>query len=233
MPDAPNNGLNRGNGKVRARNKSQCLGEVAAMIGVRTPSASDGDRGGSLNQATKAINKEARESGNQVQLMLNHEVHLFGVATPTHQNSKGGVEPGTATRDGAMPLQEQVMLMGVATPLANDSKGISYTTYSNGNHKKPSLTLLGHANQTLGENLYGFHAGTLLKVDVLTGQLNPRYSGWLMGYPISWDLAAIASVRLSKKPKREPLDSTDSETQSRRKSRPSSSKRTAKRGESK
>lgn len=49
---------------------------------------------------------------------------------------------------------------------------------------------------------------TYLAPTANTGQLNPRLSGWLMGYPIAWDLCAMqvperhSSTRSSKKEKR-------------------------------
>lgn len=247
------------------------------FIGVRSPQATDGDRGGQSQSSNQAILKELRPSGNTVQLMLNHEVHLFGVGTPmasdSEQSSPGvkahkgrlknqvtmlmGQPVGAPTplagknspqqRDDFNPnLAQTVMLMGTATPRTVHRTSVTalsrsdslsgwsleqYAELMTGQMPREIEFLdsetrlrLGCTDTIPGENLCGFHAGISLEVTLLTGQLNPRYSGWLMGYPISWDLAAIASVRLSKKLKRERSALKATEMQSSHSSRRSSSK---------
>ncbi len=117
----------------------------------------------------------------------------------TQDGPNGGPSQGTDRLPGAAALASW------PTATINDSTG---SQYAYGKNKEHILKLPGAA-QLSGPTPSGSPVGTEKR-----GQLNPRLSGWLQGYPIAWDLCAmkVISPRSSKKAKAECCVSEDTET---------------------
>jgi len=122
-----------------------------------------------------------------------------------------------------MDLQRAVKLWPTAT--ANDAKGSAYQ-YSRGDHSKPVMKLTGAARMwptpTANEmrtmdkekliarrekckataqngNGFGLTLGNALTMDGASGQLNPEWVEWLMGYPIGHTACADSETPSSRK----------------------------------
>ena len=139
-------------------------------------------------------------------------VFLVSWATPTSRDFKS--ESASENFDirrwshkRGKPLSAQATIWAPPTvPRQNDSEESAFRWNPNKKQDDPVMQILGR-KQSLSsvptEN---------------RGQLNPRFSGWLMGYPMDWDLCALKviptvrvknvsfSPRLSKKEKRELRD---------------------------
>lgn len=79
---------------------------------------------------------------------------------------------------------------GWATPTVNDTKSKAYT-YDGGDRTKPRLALTGQARGAISN---GSPAPT-----ASSGQLNPDFSRWLMGFPEEWGCCAATATRSSRK----------------------------------
>ena len=131
--------------------------------------------------------------------------------TTVHDAERGGQEKRAMgeTRHGSN-LQDFALLASWPTPCTQDGP--------NGGPSQGTDRLPGAAALS-GPTPSGSPAGTEKR-----GQLNPRLSGWLQGYPIAWDLCALRIIptvrtrnvslppRSSKRPKRESSGSKATET---------------------
>lgn len=117
-----------------------------------------------------------------------------GWTTPQAHDTSGrstGQKAKHGTKHGCACLVRDVELAGWPTPTTRDHKDGSECPNVQTN------SLLGRevwqADQPIritadGQVLTGSDAGT-----VSSGQLNPRFSGWLMGYPVEWCKAALSA----------------------------------------
>ena len=94
------------------------------------------------------------------------------------------------------------------TPTQTDAKGRSYS-YDRGDHEKPRLSLTGVAQTFPTPNARDCSRNTSPKRDRLpdivassnSGQLNPTWVEWLMGFPLGWtDLSASETQSFPKSP---------------------------------
>lgn len=121
-----------------------------------------------------------------------------------------------ATRSGRVLYQLQASARSIGatgfglwqSPTVADARGRPYT-YANGNHAAPCLTLLGQVRKILNlqissrkftakifgpETSNGSHAPI-----TNSGQVNPAFVLWLMGYPPEWQLSAPREMRSFRK----------------------------------
>ena len=135
---------------------------------------------------------------------LSHATTLTGWPTPTARDWKDGGNPNVNVELNGL-LGRVVWLTGWPTPSANEfghadrekleaRREACKATAKNGNGfgltLSQSVTMWepGPARFTAsGEMLTGCSAGM-----ESGGQLNPRFSGWLMGYPDAWCRAALS-----------------------------------------
>ena len=149
---------------------------------------------------------------------LNEVARLASWPTPSVANGEGGQTMDHCSPTGRKEngTKAQVSLNGIAalsswpTPCSQDGP--------NGGPSQGTDRLPGAASLT-GPTPSGSPVATGNR-----GQLNPRLSGWLQGYPIAWDLCALRIIptvrtrnvssmpRSSKKPKRVSSDSKATET---------------------
>jgi hypothetical protein len=180
----------------------------ARLTSVPTAQASDMTGGGQAKRAEGRAN-------------LNDHVMLASVASPTAQDcSRGGKE--ARPWDTGVPLTQQVALATVPTPAARDFKSDSATEefherqWDHPRGKPLSAT----GTLALCENGVDPDGSIRSRLDMLPrqaqlaggggiatgggggmgsgGQLNPRYSAWLMGVPPAWDLFAVRAQRVVK-----------------------------------
>lgn len=157
--------------------------------GWNTPRATDGSNGGP-NQANGALPSDAALAG-------------WPTCTATDALKQGVVSP----RPGAMGLSETAPLTsGWPTPKALDCT-------SNVERLDARMMREGRAtpsNLPTAADLTGparlTASGTLLTGSSAAmgsgGQLNPRFSGWLMRYPPSWCVAALSCPLPSRSPRK-------------------------------
>jgi hypothetical protein len=130
---------------------------------------------------------------------LNDFVLMSGWPTPAQTDHKGGYEGGRI-RGGELStdrLDVTAQISGWQTPLVQDAKGSWRSPQFIGTGGLNAMEALakgpdhrtGPARLTAtGEMLTGSSAEM-----ENGGQLNPRFSGWLMGYPTIWCEAALSS----------------------------------------
>jgi hypothetical protein len=116
-------------------------------------------------------------------------VALVGWPTPTAQDGSRG--NGTIRpQDTGIPLPQRATMAGWPTTQARDWKGPQGRSYKDEAVDMPAAAqMAGPARLTAtGELLIGSSAEM-----ESGGQLNPRFSGWLMGYSTAWCEAALSS----------------------------------------
>ncbi len=188
-PEAPNNGLNRGNGIERARNKTQCLGEAARAL---WPTAKAGETGGyQRDNGTKGkerpnltgLSKQwstPRSSANENRTTKH---------APSHGHGHGRTLAGDA------------MTANWPTPASRDFKGTNDVAHlENGTGRL-------HLDQL--PNFVKFHFSHPAPATLTDGgtsspetpssprRLNPRFVEWLMGWPVGWTDCASPVTGLS------------------------------------
>ena len=147
---------------------------------------------------------------------LREVVHLTNWRSPSASGGEGGVmeiRPDTA---GKYKLRDEAELVSWATPNMMDH--LPSGNLENRKKNGGCSNLKDHVAQLTdsGEMPSGSIAGT--GNGVLSGQLNPGHSRWLMSLPPIWDVCgiraadAIRSRRSSKKEKAASLDSVATET---------------------
>jgi hypothetical protein len=148
----------------------------ALVAGWPTPVANDDNKSVEAHLAMKARMGGGRKEITSLQVM----VQTAGWPTPMAGTpaQKGYNEAGNTDSS-----RKTVALASWATPTTRDHKDGS----SNGT--VPVNGLLGRQVWGSGTTSSGSPAATE-KPDPPRGQLNPRFSGWLQGYPIEWDLCA-------------------------------------------
>ena len=111
-----------------------------------------------------------------------------GWATPTAQDGSRGSQPPRA-HDTGVPLSQQAVLAGWATPRSTET-GHSVGNPARAEHHKSRLEdqvyLAGWATPPATES----RAPTAKR-----GALASEFSGWLMGYPVIWNLCAPEKKR--------------------------------------
>ena len=144
-----------------------CLVRDAALATWNTPRATDGSNGGP-NQAGGALSADAA---------------IAGWPTPTALERNADPETMQKRRDFRKENANQntvPMYLNEAAQITTDAEMCEAMGYP--------VTLDGPARLLAdGTLLTGFSAGM-----ESGGQLNPRFSGWLMGYPPEWCEAAIS-----------------------------------------
>ena len=163
------------------------LANVAQLTGWPTPNAISENRGGLQTNAENALNR--KEQGHM--LNLDDAAQLSGWATPTVRDHKDG-----AANLENVPINHllgrEVLLTGWATPLGlggRHTKGSPKRAIDNKGRLKDQVYLVGEMSN-------GSHAPTSPKMDKEnTGQLNPDFSRWLMGFPDEWANCAPMGTR--------------------------------------
>ena len=161
-----------------------------------TPNAgpqNDGDT--TWEQRRKALKAE-HKNGNGFGMTLGQAVSLASWPTPTVHGAERGGQAKRAmgeTRHGSN-LQDFALLASWCFPASRDWKdtpGMATTGTNLDGTTRSRVDQLPRRAQLAasGLPLIGFLAATE-KPD----QLNPRLSGWLMGYPLTWDLCALRVI---------------------------------------
>lgn len=209
----------RGGVSERANGERMNLLDYAQLSSWNTPRATDGSKGGP-NQAGGALPADAA---------------LASWATPAARDWKSGDASEATIARNARPLNEQaVNLAGWATPMAqNPEAGNCDFTRS----VEAAMGLRESKNAPLmvaglGPTPSSSPAATGSSGESRRAVLNPAFSGWLMGYPVSWVVlgqrALICTLFARRKSPAASDSSGGSATRSSRKRQRSSSRRSAK-----
>jgi hypothetical protein len=118
--------------------------------------------------------------------------------TPTHHNSKEGGYPGELTRN-TIPLGAMKHMVAWATPNTMD-----YMAQRSDEALSRAKTKGGCSNLKDQIPISGTtHKSSIAETEnIAPSQLNPRFSLWLMGYPIEWAYSGEAVTPLSRKRQR-------------------------------
>lgn len=196
-PEAPNGGLNRGNGEYRKRDSSQCLGELASLWS--TPAASD-DKRGTSPYSEAELN---RERG--CPMTLAKDVSLW---TTPNAMAGGSVSRGGDRIDDPLLAGQAAMW---ATPMRSDDgdkvtaaskiglipQVAQWATPASRDYRSPNATSFQERSEsTKGEQLVNQVEHHFLPPDqkqtggrsrkCSTRRLNPAFVCWLMGMPWYW-----------------------------------------------
>lgn len=118
--------------------------------------------------------------------------------TPTHHNSKEGGYPGELTRN-TIPLGAMKHMVAWATPNTMD-----YMAQRSDEALARAKTKGGCSNlkDQIPTSGITHKSSTAETENIAPSQLNPRFSLWLMGYPIEWAYSGEAVTPLSRKRQR-------------------------------
>ena len=147
-----------------AATKGKPLSAVVTLATWATPQATNGDRGGSVEEATKS----RRKSGARVGRALTHEVMPAAWNSPQAGDGTGGKRPAQGTSMTGIHPSGRKVNMGLAGQV---HLGMT----------PPQPTRLTATGKVL--------TGSAAQM-ASTGQLNPSLSRWLMGLPSGWDTCA-------------------------------------------
>ena len=187
-------------GAVSPRPGMMGLSETAPLAGWATASARDWKD--SAGMATEGVNPDGSTRSRTDQLP--RQAQLAGWQSPpaqpcgdtpeTHERRQARVVQKHGRRMGT-PLPVQASLAGWPTPQASDGSGGGQAKRALNPARSNDLmdfALLADNPEPVrftisGQMLTGCSAGMNGG-----GQLNPRFSGWLMGYPDAWCRAALS-----------------------------------------
>lgn len=145
-----------------------------------TPNSQENDMTPEEWSRLNAKQKAANPNLGHKQKMLSTVAQLTCWRTPTDDSNRVGPQDAMKRIAGGhtVNLQDQVTL-AATTPQAADAHGSGLNQHTTSLDKM----VRGHV-------AHGSHAET-----AKTGQLNPAFPRWLMGYPVAWCQAAIRMMR--------------------------------------
>lgn len=159
------------------RKDEPLLGGIVKLCGWQTPNQSD------IRGPCK--HHPERKDGGQPN--LHHEAKLSGWATPQAADQRGKTGPASANKD----LGRDAAAAGWATPAERDYRYPNAKSYQE------------RTNSTKGEQLANqvVHHGPMpsgTPAEMESGAalvLNPRFSLWLLGFPLPWAVAGLRGLR--------------------------------------
>jgi hypothetical protein len=184
---------------LRASARRTSGNDSSLLVGWPTPNAGPQNDTDSTWQQRREQLKAEHKNGNGFGMTLGMAATLSGWPTATvHDAERGGQAKRAAgeTRHGSN-LQDFAQLTGWATPAqlsgwttpqAHDSHPRSENNRNNS--KAGNACLAWDARSTSGPTSSGSPAQT-----ANTGQLNPAFSLWLMGYPDEWVSCGARAMR--------------------------------------
>lgn len=170
------------------------LQDFASLTGWSTASARDWKD--TAGMATEAVNPDGSTRTRLDQLPRQAQMAGWPTCTATDASKGGAVSP----RPGMMGLSETAPMAGWPTPRASENvqtnldeiaeTGSSWLGQNRGATVSTMAQMAKNSPARFtasGQMLTGCSAGM-----ESGGQLNPRFSGWLMGYRNAWCLAALS-----------------------------------------
>jgi len=176
------------------------LAGAARLLGWRTPTSWDGERG--TYDLEKVQARRKLEGKEHAQVTLVQQVYFMGWATPQAQDAKMRISNAEmamkrqAKPNAQVTLEQQAHLMGWATPRARDAKnnGVSIARAQQGIADSLDLQC-----KLVSQNGMAPPSPLTARTDRRALPLNPRFSLWLQGYPATWADCAAPVTRLSRK----------------------------------
>jgi hypothetical protein len=174
---------------------------ASACTGLPTPVANDDNKSLEAYLAMKTRMGERDGTGANRTAITSLQVTALLASVPTPNTPSGGPNfKSTETHTGGMDLEGCVTLASVATPTSRDWKSNSSSDeFQQKQWDHPRGKPLS-AEATLAVSGVLPTGGSVETAN--TGQLNPAYSRWLMGYPSEWDDCAVTATPLSRKSRR-------------------------------